>query len=117
MTQEKTLRIAFLLYSTKPRGGVMHTVYLAEALQALGHKVCIFALAKAGAEFCRPLQCESRLIPALPASDDVEALVKQRIQELVDYFEQSSEVFDCYHAQDCISANALALMRDRQSTS
>jgi glycosyltransferase-like protein len=114
MTQKATLRIAFLLYSTKPRGGVMHTVYLAEALQALGHQVCIFALAKAGAEFCRPLQCESRLIPALPAADDVEALVKQRIQEFVDYFEQSSEVFDCYHAQDCISANALAILRDRQ---
>jgi glycosyltransferase-like protein len=114
MTQKATLRIAFLLYSTKPRGGVMHTVYLAEALQALGHEACIFALAKAGAEFCRPLQCEHRLIPALPASDDVEALVKQRIQELVDYFEQSSEGFDCYHAQDCISANALAVLRDRQ---
>ncbi len=114
MIQKATFRIAFLLYSTKPRGGVMHTVYLAEALQALGHKVCIFALAKAGAEFCRPLQCEYRLIPALPAADDVEVLVKQRIQEFVDYFEQSSEVFDCYHAQDCISANALAILRDRQ---
>ncbi|MCG9889647.1 MAG: MSMEG_0565 family glycosyltransferase [Thermosynechococcaceae cyanobacterium MS004] len=114
MTQKNTLRIAFLLYSTKPRGGVMHTIYLAEALQALGHQVCIFALAKAGAEFCRPLQCESRLIPSFPAADDVEALVKQRIQEFVDYFEQSSEGFDYYHAQDCISANALAILRDRQ---
>jgi glycosyltransferase-like protein len=114
MTQKATLRIAFLLYSTKPRGGVMHTVYLAEALQALGHQVYIFALAKAGAGFCRPLQCESRLIPALPAADDVEALVRQRIQEFVDYFEQSSESFDCYHAQDCLSANALAVLRDRQ---
>jgi glycosyltransferase-like protein len=114
MLQNPTLRIAFLIYSTKPRGGVMHTVCLAEALQALGHQVCIFALAKAGAEFCRLVQCESRLIPALPAADDVEALVKQRIQEFVDYFEQSSEVFDCYHAQDCISANALAILRDRQ---
>jgi glycosyltransferase-like protein len=113
MLQKVTLSIAFLTYSTKPRGGVMHTVYLAEALQALGHRVCIFALAKAGAEFCRPIQCEYRLILALPSADDVEALVKQRIQELVDYFEQSSEVFDCYHAQDCISANALAILRDR----
>jgi glycosyltransferase-like protein len=114
MTQKSTLRIAFLTYSTKPRGAVMHTMYLAEALHALGHEVCIFALAKAGAGFCRPIQCEYRLIPSLPASDDVEALVKQRIQEFVDYFEQSSEVFDCYHAQDCISANALAILRDRQ---
>jgi glycosyltransferase-like protein len=114
MTRKIGLRIAFLTYSTKPRGAVMHTMYLAEALQALGHKVCIFALAKAGAGFCRPVQCEYCLIPALPAPDDVEALVKQRIQEFVDYFEQSSEVFDCYHAQDCISANALAILRDRQ---
>jgi glycosyltransferase-like protein len=114
MTQKSILSIAFLTYSTKPRGAVMHTMYLAEALQTLGHKVCIFALAKAGAGFCRPVQCEYRLIPSLPASDDVEALVKQRIQEFVDYFEQSSEVFDCYHAQDCISANALAILRDRQ---
>lgn len=92
----------------------MHTVYIAEALQSLGHETYIFALAKEGAEFCRPIQCQYRLIPALPAADDVEALVKQRIQEFVDYFEQSSEVFDCYHAQDCISANALAILRDRQ---
>ncbi len=114
MTQKATLRIAFLIYSTKPRGAVMHTMYLAEALQALGHKVYIFALAKAGAEFCRPIQCEYRLIPAFPAADNVEALVKQRIQEFVDYFEQSSKMFDCYHAQDCISANALTILRDRQ---
>lgn len=114
MLSPTLLRIAFLSYSTKPRGGVMHTIYLAEALQKLGHQVCILALAKAGAEFCRPIQCDYRLIPALPASEDVEALVKQRIQEFVDYFEQSTETFDCYHAQDCISANALAILRDRQ---
>ena len=94
----------------------MHTVYLAEALQALGHQVCIFALAKAGAEFCRPIACEYRLIPALPASEDVEALVKQRVQEFVDYLEQEqdSQPFDIYHAQDCISANALAILRERR---
>ena len=94
----------------------MHTVYLAEALQALGHTVCIFALAKAGAEFCRPIACEYRLIPALPAPEDVESLVKQRIQEFVDYFEQEQDAqsFDIYHAQDCISANALAVLRERR---
>jgi glycosyltransferase-like protein len=113
MTSKTRLRVAFLTYSTKPRGGVMHTVYLAEALQALGHEVCIFALAKTGAEFCRLIACEYRLIPALPASEDVEALVKQRIQEFVDYFEQDPQPFDIYHAQDCISANALAILRDR----
>jgi len=29
-----------------------------------------------------------------------------------DYFEQCDEAYDYYHAQDCISANALAILRD-----
>jgi glycosyltransferase-like protein len=108
----KPLRIAFLTYSTKTRGSVMQTLYLAEALQSLGHQVCIFALSK-GSEFCRPVNCDTVFIPAQPAPTDVELLVKQRIQEFVDYFEQSSDQYDCYHAQDCISANALAILRER----
>jgi hypothetical protein len=32
MTQKSILSIAFLTCSTKPRGGVMYTVYRAEAL-------------------------------------------------------------------------------------
>lgn len=120
------LRIALLTYSTKPRGSVMQTLYLAEALQSLGHTVCIFALSKfalpkfalsKGEGFCRPVNCETRLIPSQPAPpDDVEALVKQRVQEFVNYFEQCHEAYDYYHAQDCISANALAILRDSPQT-
>ena len=111
MTQLPKLRIALLTYATKPRGSVMQTLYLAEALQSLGHTVCIFALSK-GEGFCRPVNCETRLIPSQPAPSDVESLVKQRVQEFVDYFEQCDEAYDYYHAQDCISANALAILRD-----
>jgi glycosyltransferase-like protein len=110
MTQPPKLRIALLTYSTKPRGSVMQTLYLAEALHSLGHTVCIFALSK-GESFCRPVNCEIRLIPSQPAPPDVEALVSQRVQEFVDYFEQCDEAYDYYHAQDCISANALAILR------
>ena len=111
MPQSPKLRIALLTYATKPRGSVMQTLYLAEALQSLGHTVCIFALSK-GEGFCRPMNCETRLIPSQSAPSDVEALVKQRIQEFVDYFEKCDEAYDYYHAQDCISANALAILRD-----
>ena len=38
------LRIALLTYSTKPRGSVVHTLELANALQELGHAPCVFAL-------------------------------------------------------------------------
>jgi glycosyltransferase-like protein len=114
MIMNHSLRIAFLTYSTKARGSVMQTLYLAEALQAMGHHVCIFALSK-DSEFCRPVSCTTRLIPSQPAPDpaNIAAVVQQRIQEFVDYFEQSLETYDCYHSQDCISANALAILRDR----
>ena len=111
MTQLPKLRIALLTYATKPRGSVMQTLYLAEALQSLGHTVCIFALSK-GEGFCRLVNCETHLIPSQSAPSDVEALVRQRVQEFVDYFEQCDEAYDYYHAQDCISANALAILRD-----
>jgi glycosyltransferase-like protein len=106
-----TLRIALLTYSTKPRGGVVHTVELAEALDRLGHQVCIFALDKDGGDFYRPLTCKHRRVPTQPAEPSIDRLVQQRIQEYIDYFQHHGEQYDIYHAQDCISANALVALR------
>ncbi|MEM9567627.1 MAG: MSMEG_0565 family glycosyltransferase [Cyanobacteria bacterium P01_E01_bin.34] len=108
----RRLRIALLTYSTQPRGGVVHAMELAEALDKLGHDVCLFALDK-GNGFFRPMSCEAIGVPAAPAPDDIGELVKLRIQEYVDYFASSNRPFDIYHAQDCISANALVQLRDR----
>ena len=132
---KKILRIALFTYSTKPRGGVIHTLELAEALQTEGHQVCVYALDKDNIGFHRPLQCPSKLIPTKPAADrqlllqrkqnyfsgnienrdldPVDSLIKQRIQEFIDYLAQETEQYDIYHSQDCISANALKVMRDR----
>ncbi|MEO0354002.1 MAG: MSMEG_0565 family glycosyltransferase [Cyanobacteria bacterium P01_A01_bin.3] len=112
------LRIALLTYSTQPRGGVVHAMELAEALDRLGHEVCLFALDK-GNGFFRPMSCEAIGVPAAPALATIGELVKLRIQEYVDYFASRYFVngehpFDIYHAQDCISANALVQLRDRQ---
>ncbi|WP_017324022.1 MSMEG_0565 family glycosyltransferase [Synechococcus sp. PCC 7336] len=108
------LRIALLTYSTQPRGGVIHAMELAEALYTLGHSVCLFALDKTGAGFPRPLNCEAVCVPAAPAPSDIGELVQWRIREYVDYFTKCDRPFDCYHAQDCLSANALVALRDRQ---
>ncbi len=108
------LRIALLTYSTKLRGSVVHTLELADALHALGHQVCVYALDKDGRGFDRALSCEYQLVPAQLAPAGIDALIQQRIQEFVDYFSQSSQAYDCYHAQDCIGANALAILRQRQ---
>jgi glycosyltransferase-like protein len=108
------LRIALLTYSTNLRGSVVHTLELAEALHTLGHEVCVYALDKDGSGFDRALSCAYTLIAAKPAPADLDALIQQRIQAFVDYFSRSSETYDCYHAQDCISANALSRLRQQQ---
>ena len=129
---KKNLSIALFTYSTKPRGGVIHTLELGEALQAAGHRVCIYALDKDNIGFHRYLKCHSKLVPTKPIVDRqlllsgkpdfivenridlVDKLIKQRIQEFVDYLSQETETYDIYHSQDCISSNALKVLRDKK---
>ncbi len=44
----------------------------------------------------------------------MDALIQQRIQEFIDGLNQTDLDYDCYHAQDCLSANALAMLVHRQ---
>lgn len=108
-----TLKIALLTYATKQRGSVIHTLELAEALTELGHQVCIYALDKEGTGFDRTLSCPVSLIPTQSAPEGIDDLIAQRIQEFVDHLSQTSAVCDIYHAQDCISANALLKIRQQ----
>ncbi|MCH9649615.1 MAG: MSMEG_0565 family glycosyltransferase [Deltaproteobacteria bacterium] len=107
------MRIALLTYSTKPRGGVVHTLSLAEALQELGHRVHVFALGSPQGEFFRPLEVDSSLIPHEAPED---APLDQKIRLYIDAYRQFLQrfdgSFDIYHAQDCISANALWQLRE-----
>lgn len=107
------MRIALLTYSTKPRGSVMHTLELAAAFTELGHQVCIYALDKDGTGFDGTVPCAVRLVPAYPAPTHLDALIQQRVQEFVDAFARESEEFDIYHAQDCIGANALLILKQQ----
>lgn len=107
------LKIALFTYSTKLRGSVVHTLELAAALQNLGHEVCIYALSKDGNGFDYPTACQVCLIPTQPAPADMDILIQQRIQEFVDHLIQEPPNADVYHAQDCLSANALAILRQQ----
>lgn len=111
--RQPELHIALFTYATKPRGSVVHTLELAEALQDLGQQVCIYALDKDRVGFYRPPSCADRLVPSQPVTGGIDDLIKQRIQEFVDFLSNSNQTYDCYHAQDCISANALAVLRSR----
>ena len=115
LIDDRLYRIALFTYSTKPRGSVIHTLELAEALHGLGHHVCVYALDKDGKGFDYPLSFDYEVVPARSTPNDIDKLIQQRIQEFVDYLSQTQLAYDVYHAQDCISANALAkLVRQQQ---
>lgn len=108
------LRIAMLTHSVNPRGGVVHAMQLAEALQDLGHDVTLIAAAEPGKDFFRSARCQTFLIPLPTLSDDFVTSVGQRIQAYIDYFSQSTtDTFDIYHAQDAISGCAMARLSER----
>lgn len=113
------LRIALFTYSTAPRGSVVHTIELAEALHQMGHHVCVYALDKQGKGFDRPLSCQIKLISAMSAPAEIDTLIRQRIGEFADYAlhetKHHSDSYDIYHAQDCISANALVQLRSQDA--
>ena len=113
----KPLKIALLTYSTKPRGSVVHTLELAEALKKLGHSPCVFALDKDGQGFYRKVSCDTVAVPASLCEGNIDHLIKQRIQEFVNFFQTHKDRYDIYHAQDCLSANALSALKAAQKIS
>jgi glycosyltransferase-like protein len=115
MRESAALRIALLTHSVNPRGGVVHTLELAEALQAAGHAVTVFAPATAGQRMFRQVGCALVLVPVAQTLPGVEAMVASRIAAFVACFSRllQERSFDVFHAQDSISGNALASLRER----
>jgi len=104
------MKIALLSYSTKPRGGVVHTLALAEALAAIGEDVTVWTLARGGdSGFFRAVDPAVRQeivpFPDGPPQETVGERVLRSIAVLRDAFASGS--YDIVHAQDCISANAV----------
>ncbi len=103
------MRIALLTYSTRPRGGVVHTLNLAEALAAAGADVSVHTLGRGGdAGFFRPVD-PAVDVRILPFPDVPDESVGERILRSIEVL-STAEVSDAdiVHAQDCISANAVA---------
>lgn len=105
----RPLSIALLSYSTKPRGGVVHTLGLAEALAAAGQRVTVWTLGRGGdQEFFRPVDplVRQRIVPFPDvAGESVGERVLRSIAVLRSAFDPGP--YDIVHAQDCISANAV----------
>jgi glycosyltransferase-like protein len=102
------VRIALLTYSTKPRGGVVHTLALAEALAEAGQDVTVWSLGRGGDQgFFRPVAPEVR-VRIVPFPDLPDEGVGPRILRSIETLRAAfTGDFDIVHAQDCISANAV----------
>ncbi|MFD5750488.1 MSMEG_0565 family glycosyltransferase [Streptomyces sp. NPDC127033] len=107
------MKIALLSYSTKPRGGVVHTLALAEALAAAGEDVTVWSLGRGGdSGFFRSVDPAVRVrivpFPDGPPGESVGARVLRSIETLGAAFAATGAgAYDIVHAQDCISANAV----------
>ncbi len=110
----RPLRIAMLAHSTNPRGSVVHALAVAEALTDLGHTVVVHAPQTAAEGFFRRPRCATALVPATAVDGGLETLVEARIADYVRYFKpEERRRYDVFHAQDGISGNALASLRDQ----
>ena len=108
------LRIAILAHSTNPRGGVVHGLELGDALCRLGHDSTVHAPDATGKGFFRKTICRTSSVPASRVDGGVRAMVEIRIADYVHYFERAeNRRFDIWHAQDGISGNALATLKER----
>ncbi|HXF73812.1 MAG TPA: MSMEG_0565 family glycosyltransferase [Actinomycetota bacterium] len=107
-------RVALLTYSTKPRGGVVHTMYLAEALHRRGAPVHVVALGDPARGFFRPLRAPHTVLPAPAPAPTLEERVFDSVDALVRGLERLVPGrFDLVHAEDCIAATAGLVLRER----
>jgi glycosyltransferase-like protein len=103
-------QVLLITYSTKPRGGVVHTLALAEALHARGTPVHVLALGDPAAGFFRPVAAPVTIVPGPSGEGTLEEKVSGSIDRLAAAITASDAPL--LHAQDCIAARAAARVRD-----
>ncbi len=108
-----SLSVGLFTYSTLPRGSVVHTANLADALHDAGIDVTVYALDKDGRGFFRPLRARLALVPAAPTPGSTADLVEMRSRELADHLARLAPAHDVYHAEDCLTANGVLRHRDQ----
>jgi glycosyltransferase-like protein len=105
-------RVALVSYSTKPRGGVVHTLSLAEAMVEEAMPVRIVSLGDPEHGFFRPVHAAYSLVPAPAPADTLEGRIFDAIDALENGLTEIAGEVDIFHTQDCISARAAARVRD-----
>jgi glycosyltransferase-like protein len=105
------MRIRIATYSTKPRGGVVHALSLAEALDQRGHDVELWALSPDGERFFREPRVPVNLVPVERREDEeIEARILRYADVLAEGMRAAGPV-EVNHAEDCLSARSMLALR------
>jgi glycosyltransferase-like protein len=105
--------VGLVTYSTKPRGGVVHLLALADALAARAWPVEIIALGDPGVGFFRPVTVPCTFVPPPPPAPDLEGRVFAAIEALdAGLRARAGSLPPLLHVQDCIAARAAVRQRD-----
>jgi glycosyltransferase-like protein len=105
------MRIRIATYSTKPRGGVVHALHLAEGLADRGHEVELWALSPDGARFFREPRADIHLVPVERREDeDIDSRILRYADVLAEGMRAAGPV-DINHAEDCLSARSMLALR------
>jgi glycosyltransferase-like protein len=105
-------RVALVTYSTQARGGVVHTLSLADAMADRAMQVRVVALGNPDQHFFRPVRAPYSLVPTSPPAGTLEERVFASIDDLEMGLSKIADEVDIIHTQDCISARAAARVRD-----
>jgi glycosyltransferase-like protein len=104
--------ILLISHSTRPRGGLVHTLHLAEALAQLGEPVRVVALGDPAEGLFRPTPVPLTVVATRPSAPSLEERVVAAIDALAEALARLTPGAAVLHAQDCIAARAAARVRD-----
>jgi glycosyltransferase-like protein len=104
--------LALVTHSTKPRGGLVHAMFLAEELHRQGHPVQLLALGDPAMGLFRSTTVPHTVLAAPATGGSLEERVFASINSLTDGLSRLASDVDILHTQDCIAARAAVRVRD-----
>lgn len=105
--------VAMVTFSTRPRGGAVHTLHLSEELARRDQPVHIFALGNPEAGFSRPTPVPFTICQSPDSAGSLEDKVMKSVDVLAEHLGKVVPGnYEIIHAQDCIAARAACKVRD-----
>jgi glycosyltransferase-like protein len=104
--------VLLVCHSTRPRGGLVHTLSLGEALLAQGVDARLVALGDPAAGLFRPTPLPHTIVAAPPPAPSLEERVFDAVDALERGLGDQAPPGAVLHSQDCIAARAACRIRD-----